>query len=99
MTGMGSDGAQGMRAIYEAGGLTVGQDEASCAVYGMPRACAEQGVLHRVVTLENIPDQILQAIRYWKPNLRRGWCSRPRRGDLGSDGRSTFQRGFDCLQQ
>jgi len=66
MTGMGSDGAQGMRAIYEAGGLTVGQDEASCAVYGMPRACAEQGVLHRVVTLESIPDQILQAIRYWK---------------------------------
>jgi two-component system, chemotaxis family, protein-glutamate methylesterase/glutaminase len=66
MTGMGSDGAQGMRAIYQAGGLTLGQDEASCAVYGMPRACAEQGVVHRVVTLRNIPDQILQAIRYWK---------------------------------
>ncbi len=66
MTGMGSDGAQGMQAIYRAGGLTVGQDEASCAVYGMPRACAELGILHRVATLEHIPDQILQAIRYWK---------------------------------
>jgi len=66
MTGMGSDGAKGMQSIYHAGGLTVGQDEASCAVYGMPRACAELRVVHRVVTLEHIPDQILQAIRYWK---------------------------------
>ena len=66
LTGMGTDGARGMKAIYQAGGLTVGQNEASCAVYGMPRACAELGVLHRVVTLEQIPDQILQAIHYWK---------------------------------
>jgi two-component system chemotaxis response regulator CheB len=66
MTGMGTDGAQGMRAIYQAGGLTVGQDEASCAVYGMPRACAELGILRRVVTLDQIPGQILQAIGYKK---------------------------------
>src|SRR5207244_3754215 len=38
LTGMGSDGAQGMKQIYDCGGLTVGQDEASCVVYGMPRA-------------------------------------------------------------
>jgi two-component system chemotaxis response regulator CheB len=64
MTGMGADGLQGMQAIAQAGGVTVGQDEASCTVYGMPRSCAETGVLQRVVPLTQIPDQILQAIHY-----------------------------------
>ena len=64
MTGMGSDGAQGMRSIYRKGGLTIGQDEASCTVYSMPRACAELGVLSRVVPLSEIPGQILHATRY-----------------------------------
>jgi two-component system chemotaxis response regulator CheB len=66
MTGMGSDGAEGMRAIQRRGGLTVGQDEATCAVYGMPRACAELGALTRVVPLSQIPAQILAATRYRK---------------------------------
>ena len=66
MTGMGSDGALGMKAIHQAGGWTVGQDEHTCAVYGMPRACAEQGILHRVVPLSQIPQQILQATRHRK---------------------------------
>jgi two-component system, chemotaxis family, protein-glutamate methylesterase/glutaminase len=61
MTGMGSDGAEGMKAIRQRGGFTIGQDEASCAVYGMPRACAELGILNRVVPLSQIPAQILQA--------------------------------------
>ena len=64
MTGMGSDGAIGMQAIHRQGGLTVGQDEATCAVYGMPRVCAELGILSRVVPLPQIPYQILQATRY-----------------------------------
>ena len=63
MTGMGSDGAAGMEAIFRRGGLTIGQDEATCAVYGMPRACAELGVLTHVVPLSQIPAQILQATR------------------------------------
>ncbi|HYA23758.1 MAG TPA: chemotaxis response regulator protein-glutamate methylesterase [Terriglobales bacterium] len=66
MTGMGADGLQGMRAIANAGGLTVGQDEPSCIVYGMPRSCAEAGVLRRVVPLNDIPAVILQATRYRK---------------------------------
>jgi two-component system chemotaxis response regulator CheB len=66
MTGMGSDGAQGMKAIHREGGLTVGQDEASCIVYGMPRACAELGILNCVVPLSQIPTQILQATNYRK---------------------------------
>jgi two-component system chemotaxis response regulator CheB len=64
LTGMGCDGAEGMRAIYRQGGLTIGQDEASSIVYGMPRACAELGVLTRVVPLSQVPAQILQATRY-----------------------------------
>jgi two-component system, chemotaxis family, protein-glutamate methylesterase/glutaminase len=63
MTGMGYDGAQGMSAIHQQGGLTLGQDEATCAVYGMPRACAELGILSRVVPLSEIPTQILNATR------------------------------------
>ena len=66
MTDMGSDGAQGMNAIHRAGGFTVGQDEPSCAVYGMPRVCAEMGILDRVVLLSQIPREILQATRYRK---------------------------------
>jgi two-component system, chemotaxis family, protein-glutamate methylesterase/glutaminase len=66
MTGMGSDGAEGMRAIHKEGGFTLGQDEASCTVYGMPRACAELGVLNRVVPLSLIPAQIAQLTRHRK---------------------------------
>ena len=64
MTGMGSDGAAGMQAIYREGGLTIGQDEFTSTVYGMPRVCAELGILSRVVPLSQIPAQILQATRY-----------------------------------
>jgi two-component system chemotaxis response regulator CheB len=66
MTGMGSDGAEGMKAIHRHGGFTVGQDEATSAVYGMPRACAELGILQRTVPLSEIPQQILRATRYHK---------------------------------
>ena len=64
LTGMGADGAQGMQEIARYGGLTIGQDEATCAVYGMPRTCAEMGVLERVVPLHQVPQQILLATRY-----------------------------------
>lgn len=64
MTGMGVDGLRGMQAIANNGGTTLGQDESSCTVYGMPRACARSGVLQRVVPLARIPEEILQATRY-----------------------------------
>ena len=67
MTGMGSDGLHGMTAIRAAGGITLGQDEATCAVYGMPRCCAESGILDKVVPLPLLSRQILQAIRYRPP--------------------------------
>lgn len=69
MTGMGSDGAQGMGAIHRQGGFTVGQDESSCTVYGMPRACAEMRILDRVVPLSEIPHEILQATRYRRASV------------------------------
>lgn len=66
MTGMGADGAKGMETIKREGGFNVGQDEASCTVYGMPRSAAEAGVLHRVVPLLQIPEQIMQIAHYKK---------------------------------
>jgi len=66
LTGMGSDGAEGMRAIHRWGGLTIGQDETTSTVYGMPKACAETGVLSRIVPLSEIPAHILQAVHYRK---------------------------------
>lgn len=63
LTGMGTDGTKGMRAIQIAGGITIGQDEASCAVYGMPRSCAESGVLQKVVPLAEIPHFITESTR------------------------------------
>ena len=54
LTGMGTDGALGMKAIHDAGGWTLGQDAASSAVYGMPRAAAEIGALSRVEPLHQI---------------------------------------------
>lgn len=63
LTGMGSDGAEGMSAIHRRGGLTIGQDEATSTVYGMPRVCAELGILSRIVPLPLIPTHILHATR------------------------------------
>ena len=69
MTGMGSDGAQGMSAIHQQGGLTVGQDELTSTVYGMPRVCAEMGILDRIVPLSQISYEIMQATNYRKASV------------------------------
>jgi len=61
MTGMGSDGAVGMTSIFRHGGVTIGQDESSCAVYGMPRVCAELGILTHELSLKEIPAHIVAA--------------------------------------
>lgn len=54
MTGMGRDGAAGLLAMRQAGKLTIAQDQASSAVYGMPRAAAELKAAEQILPLEHI---------------------------------------------
>ncbi len=54
MTGMGDDGARGMRELKDAGAFTVAQDEASCVVFGMPHEAIKRGGVDHVVPLEKI---------------------------------------------
>ncbi|WP_248799862.1 protein-glutamate methylesterase/protein-glutamine glutaminase [Pseudomonas sp. MWU13-2105] len=59
MTGMGDDGARGLKEMREAGARTLGQDEASCVVYGMPREAFKLGAVERELPLEQIAGAIL----------------------------------------
>jgi two-component system chemotaxis response regulator CheB len=63
LTGMGSDGAQGMKALKAAGAVTLAQNEETCVVYGMPRAAVELGVVDRVLPLDLMPHAILHALQ------------------------------------
>jgi two-component system chemotaxis response regulator CheB len=58
MTGMGRDGAEQLGAVYKEGGITLGQDEASAVVYGMPRVAFELGHVMEQVPLERMASQI-----------------------------------------
>lgn len=60
LTGMGKDGAQGLLAMRKAGARTLGQDEASCVVYGMPRAAFEIGAVETQAPLSRLGDSIIQ---------------------------------------
>jgi len=62
MTGMGNDGSNAIGEIKEAGGKTIAQDEASCAVYGMPRLAVEKGFIDRVVSLSGMADCLLTEV-------------------------------------
>lgn len=59
MTGMGRDGAQGLMAMRQAGAKTIGQDEASSLIYGMPRAAFEIGAVERQLPLDRIASAVL----------------------------------------
>ncbi len=63
LTGMGKDGAKGLLAMREAGAWNIGQDQASCVVYGMPREAAAIGALDEIASLQSIPDRILSRLR------------------------------------
>ncbi|MDR2257757.1 MAG: chemotaxis response regulator protein-glutamate methylesterase, partial [Treponema sp.] len=58
MTGMGRDGAAELGTIYQEGGMTLGQDEKSAVVYGMPRVAYEMGHVMEQVSLENMARRI-----------------------------------------
>jgi two-component system chemotaxis response regulator CheB len=63
LTGMGSDGAQGMLAMRETGAYNIAQDEESCVVFGMPREAIAAGATHKIVALEHIPHAIVEAVK------------------------------------
>jgi chemotaxis response regulator CheB len=64
LTGMGRDGAAGLRQLREAGHLTIAQDQKSSAIYGMPRAAVELGAASEILS----PSQIAERIASWSRN-------------------------------
>ncbi|MDR3417909.1 MAG: chemotaxis response regulator protein-glutamate methylesterase [Nevskia sp.] len=59
MTGMGDDGAHGLREMLDAGACTLAQDEASCVVYGMPKEAVKLGAVGRSVQLRGLAAEIV----------------------------------------
>ena len=62
LTGMGADGAEGMKEMHDAGAYTIAQDQASCVVYGMPREAVARGGVDAVCPLGSIPNELVRNI-------------------------------------
>jgi chemotaxis response regulator CheB len=58
LTGMGADGAEGLKLLRNKGAATIAQDEATCTVFGMPKAAIDIGAAERVLPLGVIADAI-----------------------------------------
>jgi two-component system chemotaxis response regulator CheB len=63
MTGMGDDGARGLKEMRDAGARTLGQDEETCVVYGMPKEAMKLGAVEQEVPLDAIPSAIVAGRR------------------------------------
>ena len=63
MTGMGCDGAEGMKKIDAAGGYIIAEDEESSVVYGMPKAVVDMGIADEVLPLSDIARAIVDAVK------------------------------------
>ncbi len=63
LTGMGKDGAQGLLEMRQAGAWTIGQNQESCVVYGMPREAALMGATEEVVSLPDVAEHIMARLR------------------------------------
>ena len=63
MTGMGDDGANGMKEMKDAGAVTIAQDEESCVVFGMPHEAIKRGAVDKVMPLNEIAGAILRQCR------------------------------------
>jgi two-component system chemotaxis response regulator CheB len=61
MTGMGDDGARGLKEMRDAGASTLGQNESSCVVYGMPKEAVKHGAVERELPLESIAQAIMKS--------------------------------------
>ena len=66
LTGMGSDGVLGLRLLKRSGCYVIAQDEATCVVFGMPKAAVEAGVTDAILPLEAIAARITATVRGWK---------------------------------
>jgi two-component system chemotaxis response regulator CheB len=64
MTGMGSDGAKGLKQMKNNGAFVIAQDESSCVVFGMPKDPIEQGIADVVAPLDHIPAEIIKTLAY-----------------------------------
>ena len=62
MTGMGDDGAEGIKKIKDKGGITIAQDESSSVIFGMPKVAIEMGGIDIVAPLENLSQEIASVI-------------------------------------
>ena len=62
LTGMGQDGVEGMEAIKKASGRTIAQDEATCIVYGMPKAVVDKGIVDKIVPLQEVAGEIANMV-------------------------------------
>ncbi|MBC7224928.1 MAG: chemotaxis response regulator protein-glutamate methylesterase [Anaerolineae bacterium] len=71
LTGMGEDGAEGIRALKARGATTLAQDAPSSTVFGMPRAAAETGAVDHVLPLEAIPQALVRLVGEKAARLRR----------------------------
>ena len=60
MTGMGDDGARSMKEMFDAGAMTIAQDEASCVVFGMPAEAIKHGGVQKIMPLRNIAGEVLR---------------------------------------
>lgn len=63
MTGMGSDGTKGLEILKTKGAHIIAQDEASCVVYGMPKAPIDRGLAHVIAPLSKIADEIVKTLK------------------------------------
>ena len=62
LTGMGNDGATGLKELHDAGAYTIAQDEASSVVFGMPKEAIKLGAADKVLALNEITNHILQQL-------------------------------------
>jgi two-component system chemotaxis response regulator CheB len=62
MTGMGSDGSEGIGEIKKAGGYTLAQDKESCMIFGMPRVAISKGYIDQVVPLVDMASYLISAV-------------------------------------
>lgn len=62
LTGMGADGAQGLKDMHDSGAFTIAQDEKTCTVFGMPKEAIRLGAVDKVTALQHIPQAILRAL-------------------------------------